>query len=276
MEDYIGDLIEGIILGTQSLGSDTSILSQTPQAFNTTLYNGITSIAQNAIMPIAYTILGLIFIMELNNIVTRMDGQHGTMGFEIPFKLMLKFILCKMAIDHTPEILGAIFQVSSMVVTGVGTVFGTDSPSIARNIDAMKDAIGDMSFSVKLMVATQISIIWLMYKISTLFINLIIIGRMIEIYIMMAIAAIPISTLGNTETSSIGKNFLKSFAAVCMQGALIYIILSMYATLVAGIATNFDTADITAVLWEVLLYSLVLVMSIFSTGKISKSIFNAM
>ena len=276
MAEYIINLIEKMILSTQALGSDTSVLTQTPATFNTNLYNGVNSIAESAVMPIAYVILGLIFMLELSNIVTRTEGQHGTMGTEIPFKVMFKFILCKMAVDSTPLILGAIFGVSNEIILNIGGVFGANNPNKVNDIAAMKDSIDGMDFGVKLMMSVQVTMIWLMFKFSTLMINMIVIGRMIEIYIMMAIASIPLSTFGNTELSSIGKNFLKSFAAVCVQGVLIYIVLNMYGTLVAGISTTFDPTDITSVLWEILLYSMVLVVAIFATGRISKSIFNAM
>jgi hypothetical protein len=275
MDNYIVGLIEQMILGTQNLASDTSILTQTPEAFNISIYNGVMSISQSAVMPIGYIILALIFVLELQSITTRTDNQ-GTMGFEIPFKLMFKFVLCKLAVDSTPLILGAIFQVSNEVIFGIGNVFSSSNPNIPAQLNTMKDTINNMDFGVKLMTATQISLIWLIYKFSTLIINIIIIGRMIEIYVMMAIAAIPIATIGHSEMGSIGKNFLKSFAAVCMQGALIYIILSMYGSLVSGISTSFNPSDITSVLWEVLLYTLVLVMAIFSTSRISKSVLNAM
>jgi hypothetical protein len=275
MDDYIVDLIQQMIVGTQNLASNTSILTQTPESFNTNLYNGVMSISQSAVMPIGYIILTLIFVLELQSITTRTDNQ-GTMGTEIPFKLMFKFVLCKLAVDSTPLILGAIFGVSNEVIFGIGNVFSSSNPNIPAQYNVMKDTINNMDFGVKLMTATQISLIWLVYKFSTLIINIIIIGRMIEVYVMMAIAAIPIATIGHSEMGAIGKNFLKSFAAVCMQGALIYIILSMYGSLVSGISTSFNPSDITSVLWEVLLYTLVLVIAIFSTSRISKSVFNAM
>ncbi len=275
MEDYIVGLVRSMIVGTQSLGSNTSILTQTPETFNAVLYNGVTTIATNAVMPIGYMLLALFFLLELNNIIVRTDGLNGTLGTEIPFRIMFKFALCKLALDSTPLILGAIFQMSNEVVMNIGNVFGANAPNIAQNLEVMRETIGNMDFGVKLMMASQISILWLVYKFSTTMISVIIFGRMIEIYVMMAVAALPMATLGNSEASQIGKNFLKNFLAVCMQGVLIYIILSMYGTLIAGIATEFDPVDVTAVLWEVLRYTMVLVIAIFMTGKLSKSIFNA-
>lgn len=276
MDDYIVNLIKDIMLGVTNLGSGSGILTKTPETFNVALFNGVNSISKSAVMPIAYVFLGLIFMLELYNITIRTDGQAGTMGFEIPFRVMFKLAICKIAVDSTPLILAAIFSVSNEVILNMGSVFGSHSVSVIHNIDIMQNTIATMDFGAKLMTSVQVTIIWLVFKFSTMAIMLVVIGRMIQIYVMMAIASIPMATMANADLSSVGKNFLKSFAAVCIQGTLIYIVLNMYGTLVGSIATSFDPKDITAVLFEALLYSLVLVMAIFATGRISKSICNAM
>ena len=92
-----------------------------------------------------------------------------------------------------------------------------------------------------------------------------------------AIAAVPIATLGGGDLGMIGKNFLKSFAAVCVQGVLIYIAMSMFGTLAVSIPSGgLAGGDVTGVLFQCLLYSLVLVMAVFSSGRLAKSICNAM
>lgn len=276
MDDYIVNLIKDIMLGVTNLGSGSGVLTKTPETFNVALFNGVNSISKSAVMPVAYVFLGLIFMLELYNITIRTDGQAGTMGFEIPFKVMFKLAICKIAVDSTPLILAAIFSVSNEVILNMGNVFGSHSVSVLANIDTMKETIATMDFGVKLMTSVQVTIIWLVFKFSAMAIMLVVIGRMIQIYVMMAIAAIPMATMANADLSSVGKNFLKSFAAVCVQGTLIYIVLNMYGTLVGSIASTTEFTNITAALFEALLYSLVLVMAIFATGRISKSICNAM
>ena len=108
-------------------------------------------------------------------------------------------------------------------------------------------------------------------------ITLITLARMIELYIYTAIAAIPIATLGGGELSSIGKNFLKGFAAVSIQGTIIFIVLNFFGAFVANIPANTLSANnITDVLFQSLLYTFLLVLAVFSSGRFSKSICNAM
>lgn len=277
MDDFIFNKLMDIIGKTEALGStSTSMLTQTLEVFNSTLFHGVTDIGVQVARVIGYMILALIFLLEINHMATRNEGMQGMTGIELPFKLLFKFALCVTAVDSAPLILNAIYGANLEVINLSTGVFGSTAVSVAKDEVAIKASIAAMDYGVKLMTSVQVMIIWLIFKFSTLVTSLIVIGRMIQLYIMTAIAAIPMATLGHSEAKSIGINFLKSYAAVAFQGALIYIVISMYGILVSGVATSFDIQSIDAVLWEALLYSLVLVMAILATGQISKSIFNAM
>jgi len=46
-------------------------------------------------------------------------------------------------------------------------------------------------------------------------------GRMFSLWMYAAIAPIPLSTFAGEPTSSVGKNFIRSYAGVCLQGMVI-------------------------------------------------------
>ncbi len=280
MDDRIINGIMEILSGVVNLGGSKGGLTEAPQTFNPAIYNGVNAIAENVVMPIGYVILSLIFVLELYQITVRTEYTAGSLGLEVPFRAMFKFVICKTLIDSTPLILAAIFEISNVIITGAGNTLSTGVSAIDTAVfeSSMREALGNMDFSVKLLTLMEVTILGLIFKFSTLVADIIIIGRMFEIYIMTAIAAIPMATLGNADASSIGKNFLKSFAAVCLQGALIFIVLALFNFLLSGIASEItmEAGDITSLVWQPLLYSLVLVVSLFSTGRISKSICNAM
>ena len=46
-------------------------------------------------------------------------------------------------------------------------------------------------------------------------------GRFFKIYLYTAIAPIPLSTFAGQPTQSVGISFLKSYSAVCLEGAII-------------------------------------------------------
>jgi hypothetical protein len=59
-------------------------------------------------------------------------------------------------------------------------------------------------------------------------------GRFFKIYIYAAIAPIPLSSFAGEETSHIGKSFIKSYAAVCLEGAIIVLACIIYSLFAAS------------------------------------------
>ena len=56
-------------------------------------------------------------------------------------------------------------------------------------------------------------------------------GRFFKLYLYTAMAPVPLSTFAGEPTQSVGKSFLKSYAAVCLEGVIIVlscIIFSLY------------------------------------------------
>ena len=240
MEEWIVNTIINMITNVTSVGSD---LIKTPEEFNATIYTGILNIQKNIITPIALVILAIFLLLELQSITTRTDTM-GERGFEIPFKIMIKFIICKTALDMTPLILSAIFNVSKVLIM------------------------------INVVIINTISFI------SNILITAIIYGRMIEMYVFIGIAPLPMATIPNAEQSSIAKNFLKSFTAVSIQGVLMCISIAIMGILFSGIVTidpsNIDSTNLLSLLWECTGYSIITVFALLSSGKWAKSICNAM
>ena len=109
-------------------------------------------------------------------------------------------------------------------------------------------------------------------KIMSILITVILYGRMMEIYLYVSIAPIPMATLGNREWGSIGTNYVKGVAALSFQGFFMMVCVGIYAVLVNTItvASNLHSA-----LWGVAGYTVLLCFMLFKTGSISQSIFNS-
>lgn len=276
MEDFIVNRIEDIFDTVISIGEGSLVLY--PETFNESIYNGIMTIMDKAVMPVAYIILALLCVLELYNVTIRLEGQHGTMGAEIPFRVMFKLAVCKIAVDSTSTILKGIYGVSTQLIKNIGTTLSGGEILTPADIEAIRLVVEDMDFGVKLITSVEVTIIYLIVQFISLIICVIVVGRMIELYVLMAIAPIPMSTIPNTELSNVAKNFLKAFSAVCLQGVLIYIVVSIFPMLF-GSGTLGDISDATNFSKSLLRatgYSLILLISIFSTSKWAKSICNAM
>ncbi|MBU5428404.1 hypothetical protein KQI41_18605 [Tissierella pigra] len=272
--DFIMDMIESILSGVGSTGINKMDLLATPETYNSALYNGVMSIMDNAVMPIAYILLGLLFMLEIYNITIRTEGMNH-FGFEIVFRTMFKIVLIKLVIDSTPLIMSAIYAISTEIIGSISSIFSGSGSLGSPDFQTIRNEIDELKILQQTLVAAQVLIIWIIYKFSIIIVQVIMIGRMFEIYIHLAIAPLPLATLPNTELSGVAKNFLKSFAAVSIQGVIIFIVLGMYNVIITN-AVSVGGTELTPLLLEAMLYSLVLVASLFMTGRWSKSITNAM
>lgn len=267
--------INDMIIG---LGSN-SLLTQSLAAFSSDLYNYSMLAMNSVIKPIAYVILALFFTLELYNASIKVEGAGGgsQFGAEIIFRVLFKMVLCKVAVDFSTIIMDAIYSISLEITTGISGLIGSGSTSGGLKIDEIRVVVEAMEWGDQLLSLLIIFITWLIASIIIILVNVIVIARFIEIYIHLIVAPIPLATFPSAELSSIAKNFLKSFAASCIQGCLIFIALSFFTVLFnSQIMGEIGSLGLTGVSMSLLGYTFVLGVAVFSCGKWAKSIFNAM
>ena len=143
---------------------------------------------------------------------------------------------------------------------------------IASTLDTMRTSMEAMGVGELLGLAIETLVISLCLKIMSILITVILYGRMIEIYCTVSIAPIPIATMSNREWGSIGTNYLKGLFALAFQGFLIMICVGIYAVLINNMII---AANIHSALFSVAAYTVILCFSLFKTGSLSKSLFNA-
>ena len=97
-------------------------------------------------------------------------------------------------------------------------------------------------------------------------------GRMIEIYLVTSVAPIPMATMVNREWGQMGQNYLRSLLALGFQAFLIIVCVAIYAVLVQNIALE---DDIIMAIWSCVGYTVLLCFTLFKTGSLAKSVFQA-
>lgn len=98
--------------------------------------------------------------------------------------------------------------------------------------------------------------------------------RRVLTLLLTSLAPIPFATVGNREIGHVGHNYFKSLLAIAFQGFLILVCIAIYAVLVQGISTAGAT-DIMGAVWQVMGYTVLLCFTLFKTGTLAKSIFEA-
>ena len=276
MANYIVGVLN-IILGEQNFTGNALLLS--PAAFNSSIYNYVISIMNSVIKPIAYTVLALFCLLELYQITIR--NSDSTKSFEIPFKLMFKVVLCKIVVDKSDLIVTALFEISSSIISGIqGVLGGTGDVTLAESGANLEPLIDSLGFGEQLMLALIITLLFIFFQVLTMFVTISISGRMLEIYILMAISPLPLATFPNENMRNVGINFLKYFFAVCLQGALMFLALSLFRFMSfdnsIDAAARGDYLILITTLFAIVGDLVILFLAIKKSGSWAKTICNAM
>jgi hypothetical protein len=178
-----------------------------------------------------------------------------------------------MIVTNTFNIIMGIFDMSQHVVSNAaGVIISDTSIDITASIADMETRLMEMELGPLLGIWLQSMFIGLTMNALTICIFVVIYGRMIEIYLMTSLGAIPFATMVNREWGGMGQNYLKSMLALGFQAFLIMVCVGIYAVLVQSIATD---SDIMAAIWTCVGYTVLLCFTLFKTGSLSKSIFSA-
>ena len=270
--EWINDMVLG-------MASDQGKLTGTFRAFMPSLYDYSDTIMRSVIQPVAYTVLALFLLLEIHKIVVKTDSMTGNatnFGSEIVFKVLFKATICKIVVDNIPLLLNGIYSFTTSLTVMISSIGGTNTLSGGIDVLAIETSIDNLNFWSGLIYLILAFLVFLISFIAVILANVMICARFIELFLYFSVAPIPIATLPSEEMSQIGKNFIKNFTAVCLQGTLIFIVLTFFPYLFnSRIFTYTSTFDIFAELMGILGYSVVLLIAIFATGKWAKAICNA-
>lgn len=277
LKELLIDGITGNLSGmfdavNQRVGEIAGEVGKTPSAWNGGVFSMIQSLSETVIVPIAGIILTFVMCYELIQMVMDKNNLHEIETFMF-FKWIFKTFVAVMIITNTFNIVMAVFDVSQHVVSSAAGVIITDT-----NID-VTSVIADMETRLQEMELGPLLGLWLQSMFVgftmhalTICIFIVIYGRMIEIYMVTSIAPIPFATMVNRELGSMGQNYLKSIFALGFQAFLIMVCVGIYSVLVQSIATD---GDIITAIWTCMGYTVLLCFTLFKTGSLAKSIFNA-
>ena len=281
INEWIREILIGAINGNLStmfgdvnekVGSIAGEVGQTPQAWNASIFSMIRTLSENVIVPIAGLVITYVLCYELITMITEKNNMHDVDTFMF-FKWFFKSWVAVYLVTHTFDITMAVFELAQHVVGGAAGVIGNNtSINVNAALSSMQSQLGSMEIPELLLLVMETSLVSLCMKIMSILITVILYGRMIEIYLYCSVAPIPFATMTNREWGQIGNNYLRSLFALGFQGFLIMICVGIYAVLVNSmiIANNLHSA-----IFSLASYTVILCFSLFKSGALAKSIFNA-
>ena len=254
------------------VGEIAGEVGKTPSAWNGGVFSMIQSLSDNVIIPIAGIILTFVMCYELIHMVIEKNNLHDIETFMF-FKWIFKTFVAVMIITNTFNIIMGIFDMSQHVVANAAGVIITDTNiDITTVIANMGEKLKEMELGPLLGLWLQSTLIGFTMHALSICIFVIIYGRMIEIYLMTSMGAIPFATMVNREWGSMGQNYLRAMLALGFQAFLIMVCVGIYAVLVQSIAID---EDIIKAVWTCVGYTVLLCFTLFKTSSMAKSLFNA-
>ncbi len=244
----------------------------TPQAWNSGIFNMIQNLSNSVILPIAGAILAFVMTLELIQLITDKNNLNDVDTWMF-FKWVFKSAAAVLIVTNTWTIVMGIFDAAQSVVSSAaGVIVGNTNIDMTTLMVDMEDRLMDMDIGPLFGLWFQSLFVGICTWAITICIFIVIYGRMIEVYLVTSVAPIPMATMVNREWGQMGQNYLRSLLALGFQAFLIVVCVAIYAVLVQNIAVS---TDISSAIWTCMGYTVLLCFSLFKTGSLAKSVFNA-
>jgi hypothetical protein len=254
------------------VGDVAAQVGQTPEAMSPGVFSMIRTLSETVILPVAGMILTFVLCYELIQMIIDRNNMHD---FEtwIFFKWIFKTFCATYILTHTFDIVMSVFALAQNVVNqSAGLVSGSLEIGNAAALDALRAQLEAMDVWSLIGLWMQTAIVSLCITAMSICVFIVTYGRMIEIYMTVSIAPVPLSTMVNREWGSMGQNYLKSLFALGFQGFLIMVCIAIYSVLIQGIAA---ADSIHMAIWGCAGYTALLCFTLFKTGSLAKALLGA-
>ena len=206
------------------------ILTQSPENFKGGgIWQVIVQI-HGALQAIGYALLVLFFVV---GVVKTCGSFTEVKRPEHALKIFIRFAIAKGVVTYGLELMMALFNIVQGVTSTIMKTAGFGSTEDTVLPDEIIKAVEDCGFfeSIPLWAVTLIG--GLFITVLSFIMIMSVYGRFFRLYLYTAIAPIPLSSFAGEPSQNIGRSFLKSYAAVCLEGAIVVlacIIFSLFAS----------------------------------------------
>lgn len=265
----VQNLERALEVWNEKLAEIWMIITQSPENFKGgSIWSVITSI-HGALLAIGYALLVLFFVIG----VMRTCGSFAEVKKpEHAVKLFIRFAIAKGVITYGLELMMAFLSVIQGVISTIMNSAGFGTATTTMLPTEIVTAIEDCGFfeSIPLWAITLIGglFVWVLSFIMILSVY----GRFFKLYMYTAIAPVPLSTFAGEPTQNVGKSFLKSYAGVCLEGAIIVLACIIFSVFASSPPVVDTTATAASMVWsyigELIFNMLILVGSVKMADRI--------
>ena len=223
------------------------LITQSPENFKGGAIWGVIQNIHGALQAVGLALLVLFFVVG----VMRTCGSLAeTKRPETALKLFIRFALAKGVVTYGLELMMALFRIVQGVISTIMNSAGFGSAQQTVLPSEIVNAVEDCGFfeSIPLWAVTLIG--GLFITVLSFVMIMTVYGRFFKLYLYAAIAPIPLSTFAGEATQNVGRSFLKSYAAVCLEGAIIVLACIIFSYFAATPPTINTGAAAVTMVWS--------------------------
>lgn len=249
------------------------LLTQTPESFKGGAIWSVMVDINGTLQAVGYALLVLFFVAG----VIKTCGSFAEVKKpEHAFKLFVRFALAKAVITYGMDLMMALLEVAQGIITSIMNRSGGFTVPSAALPEEIVTAIEDCNFfaSIPLWAVTLIGcfVVWVLAFVMILSIY----GRFFKLYMYTAIAPVPLASFAGEPSQYMGKSFLKGYAAVLLEGAVIVLSCIIFAVFSSTPPTVDVDASAAAMVWSYLGELIFNMLVLVGTVKMSDRIIREM
>ncbi len=253
----------------EKLAEIWQILTQSPEEFKGgAIWDVIVNI-HGALQAIGYALLVLFFVVG----VVKVCGSFAEVKKpEHAVRMFIRFALSKGSITYGMELMVALFNIVQGIISTIMESAGFGEAEETVLPPEIVEAVEECGFLESIP-------LWAVTLIGSLFITILsfimimsVYGRFFRLYLYAAIAPVPLSTFAGEPSQNVGKSFIKSYAAVCLEGAIIVLACIIFSVFAASPPVVEEGASAVTMVWsyvgELIFNMLVLVGAVKMSDRV--------
>lgn len=196
------------------------------------IWNVINKVHQSFVVPVGHSLLAAAILVQLVKISQKVDANATLPTVKEIMILVVFFVVFSFMINHGPQICEGIYNTINDITKGITTSEQVKEAMKLGNTD-------NADLAMMVLVILMSSLIWFSSLVAAVVAYVMAAARALQLYVMSVFSPIPFALLGFEETRSMGINYIKVFAAVCLAGAILAFLIAIFPILYTNlIASN--------------------------------------
>lgn len=271
MDGIIDNLTSAINTWNSKLAEIWLLLTESPETFKGGDIWKIIVKVHEGLQAIGLALLVLFFVWGLIRTCTSWQDVKRP---EQAFKLFLRFIIARTLVLYGMELMTKIFEIVQGIIQSITETVGLGVSNETVVPQEIVDAVSNTGFleSIPLWAVTLLGSIFI--TILSFVMILTVYGRFFKLYMYTAISPIPLAAAAGESTQNTAFTFIKSYAGVCLEGAIIVLSCIIFSAFASSPPVVDSTASSVSMVWsyigELIFNMLVLVGTIKMSDRIVK------